>query len=362
MKGIVSLCSKFNLEAFSTEYRLVTYRVLSDGAEERIDPVSNPVSISLTGTRIIGEVSLDATRVIGEGGSADPRLMFPLQITLNPSPAGTVLVLTELTCSLHLNAPAFEQNQIGLAQTVRLMFGFSCRAVPGGSASCLIQARLPLSQALLAQLERRRQQDPVHAFSACLRLQPAVAWLEQTGNTTPDDFGEHPFKHQQFGPFSRLAYFWYPQVGDLTVQIPASVWVQQVLPGLGYDQLRVVEITLPVGDLFPAAIIGYYDTARQHFDLGNYREAIASCRDIRHAVEQHLAATQARPVSVIAAERLGLTVDAPQRGILTAAWETLRVATNEAHHLPGGPRLTEADARMCLHLTAILLEYLAQLR
>ncbi len=130
MKVIVSLCSKFNMEVFSTGYRLVIYHVLSDGAEERIDLVSNPVSISLTGTRMIGEVSLDAARVIGEGGSADPRLMFPLQITLNPSPAGTSLALTEMTCSFHLDAPAAEQNQIGLAQTVRLMSGFSCRAVP----------------------------------------------------------------------------------------------------------------------------------------------------------------------------------------------------------------------------------------
>jgi hypothetical protein len=47
VKGIVSLCSKFNMEAFSTEYRLVTYRVLSDGAEERIDPVSNPVIVAI---------------------------------------------------------------------------------------------------------------------------------------------------------------------------------------------------------------------------------------------------------------------------------------------------------------------------
>ncbi len=270
--------------------------------------------------------------------------------------------MTEVTCSLHLTAPASEQNQIGLAQTIKLMPGFTCRAVPGGPSRGQIQARLPLSQALITQLERRRQQDPEHAFSAFLRLQPTVAWLEQTGNTTPDDFGEHPFKHQQFGPFSRLAYFWYPQVGDLTVQVPASVWIHQVLPGMGYDQIRYVEIKLPTSGLFPAEILGYYDTARRHFDLGNYREAIASCRDIRNAMERHLAATQAHPVSAIAVERLGLAADAPQRGILAAAWETLRVATNEAHHVPGGPRLTEADAQMCLHLTAIVLEYLALLR
>ncbi len=169
--------------------------------------MSTPVSISLTGTRIIGEVSLDDTRVIGEGGWADPRLVLPLQITLNPSPAGASLAVTEVTYSLHLSTPASEQNQIGLSQAVKLMPGFTCRAVPGGSCRGQIQARISLSQALIAQLERRRQQEPEHIFSASLHLQPTVAWLEQTGNTAPDEFGEHPFMHQQFGPFSRLAYF-----------------------------------------------------------------------------------------------------------------------------------------------------------
>lgn len=324
--------------------------------------MSNPVSISLTGSRIIGELSLDDSRVSGEGGWAEPRLVFPLQITLNPSPAGATLAVTEVMCSLHLTSPASEQNQLGLAQAVKLMYGFTCRAVPGAPSRGQIQARIPLSQALVAQLEQRRTQDSEHTFSASLRLQPTVAWLEQTGNTTPDEYREYPFMHQQFGPFSRLAYFWYPQVGDIEMRVPASVWVQQVLPGLGYDQVRYAEIKLPTSGLFPAEILDYYDAARRHFDLGNYREAVASCRDVRNAVERHLAASQAHPVSAIAVERLGLAPDAPQRAILAAAWETLRVATNEAHHVPGGPRLTEADAAMCLHLTAVVLEYLAQLR
>ena len=240
--------------------------------------MSDHVSISLTGTRIIGEVSLDDIRVTGEGGWADPRLVLPLQIMLNPTPAGSSLAVTEVTCSLHLTTPASEQNQIGFEHTITLMRGFPCRAVPGGPSRSQIQARIPLSQTLITQLEQRHQQNPEHAFSACLRLQPTVAWLEQTGNTTPDDFGEHPFKNLQCGPFSRLAYFWYPQVSDLAVQAPASVWVQQVLPGLGYDQVRYAEIRLPTSGLFPAAILDYYDTAHRHFDLGDYREAMAICR------------------------------------------------------------------------------------
>jgi len=324
--------------------------------------VSNPVSISLTGTRIIGELSLDENRVIGEGGWADPRLVFILQLTLNPAQPGALLVITELTCSLHLASPASEQNQLSLAQTVNLLYGFNCRAVPGGPFRGQVQVRIPLNQALLTQLERQRALDPEHAFEAVLRVKPTIAWLEQTGNTTPDEYGEHPFKNQQFGPFSRLAYFWYPQVADLAMRVPASVWTQQVLPGIGYEQVRSVEIRLPTSGLLPAEILGYYDTARRHFDLGNYREAVAGCRDVRNAVERHLAAKAAHPVGAIVVERLGLAADAPQRAILAAAWETLRVATNEAHHVPGGARLTEADARLCLHLTAIVLEYLALLR
>lgn len=324
--------------------------------------MSNPVSISLTGTRIIGELSLDESRVAGEGGWADPRLVFILQLTLNPAQSGASLVVTEVTCSLHLASPASEQNQLGLAQTVNLVYGFTCRAVPGGPSRGQIQVRIPLNQAALAQLERQRALDPEHAFEATLRVQPRIAWLEQTGNTTPDELGEHPFRNQQFGPFSRLAYFWYPQVGDLSLRVAASVWIQQVLPGVGYDQVRSVEVRLPTSGLLPPEILGYYDTARRHFDLGNYREAMSSCRDVRNAVERHLAATQAHPVSAIVVERLGLAADAPQRAILAAAWEMLRIATNEAHHVPGGPRLAEADARLCLHLTAIVLEYLALVR
>jgi hypothetical protein len=222
--------------------------------------------------------------------------------------------------------------------------------------------RVPLTQAIVAHFEQRRQQHPEHAFSAYLRLAPTLAWLEQTGNLQPDDFGEHPFRNQQMGPFSRLDYFWYAQPAELRIEVPASVWVQQVLPGFGLNHQRLVEITLPETGVLPAEVIGYWDTARRHMDLGNYRESMAACRDVRNAVEQHVGATRAHPVSDMVANRLGLAPDAPQRTILRVAWEALREATNEAHHIPGGPRLTSPDARLCLHMTAVVLEYVSQMR
>lgn len=325
--------------------------------------MSNPVTISLSGSKTIGEVDLDTDQITGEGGPADPRLKLPLKIMLYTRPAGAMLALTELACSLHSKSPTFENNQIGPTMTVNLKSGFPFRGLPGTPSPMTQEVRFRLGQAVIAQFERQRLQQVDHAFYAYLRLQPTVAWLRQEGDPVLDEPGASGFPPQQKNLFTRLDYCWDAKIGDLAVQVPASVWVQQVLPGLGYDQLRLVEIALPVADgLLPTEIIGYYDAARRHFDLGNYRDAIAGCRDVRNAVERHLAATPAHRVGDVVADRLGLAVDAPQRAILNATWEALRLATNAAHHIPAGPRLMEADARMSLHLTAILLEYIAQLR
>lgn len=321
-------------------------------------------SLSLTNGRTIGEIALDSTKITGEGGLADARLVFPLQIRLHPSSSkGAMITLTELTYSLHYGWPISEHNQLGPSARINLMVGFTCRSTTNGPSNGITYVRLPVSAALITQLENQRQLQAEHAVSAHLHLQPALAWMEQTGNVMPDEYGEHPFKGEQTGPFSRLSYFWYPQAGDLAVQISASDWVQNVLPGLGYNQARFVEIALPTAaGQFPEAILDYYDTARRHLDLGNYREAVASCRDIRTTIEGHLGATRANPVGTVVADRLGFPADAPQRGLLQAAWDSLALATNTAHHLPGGPRLTGADARMCLYLTAVVLDYLTHLR
>jgi hypothetical protein len=320
-------------------------------------------SLALTNGRIIGEISLDPTKITGEGGLTNARLVFPLQIRLNPSSSkGAMIALTELTYSLHSGGPTSEQNQLGPNARINLMVGFTYRSMTYGTNG-FTYVRLPVSAALITQLENQRLSHSEHAVSVQLHLQPTLAWMEQTGSVTPDEYGEHPFKEEQTGPFSRLSYFWYPQAGDLAAQISASDWIQNVLPGLGYNQARFVEIMLPTAvGLFPEAMLGYYDTARRHLDLGNYREAIASCRDIRTTVEGHLGATRINPVGTVTADRLGLPADAPQRAFLNATWEALVIATNTAHHLPGGPRLTGADARMCLYLTAILLDYLTHLR
>jgi hypothetical protein len=55
--------------------------------------------------RTIGTLALKEREVRGEGGPHDPRIVFPLAVTIHPQPAGAMLALTELRCSLHLTTP-----------------------------------------------------------------------------------------------------------------------------------------------------------------------------------------------------------------------------------------------------------------
>ena len=96
------------------------------------------------------------------------------------------------------------------------------------------------------------------------------------------------------------------------MQIPASLWVSNVLPPLGFSSLRLIEIALPAAnELLPDALLASFDAARRDYDLGNYRECVQKCRDVRNAVEQHLRATRQHSVANVIGDRLGQLSDAP---------------------------------------------------
>jgi hypothetical protein len=315
--------------------------------------------------RRIGTITLDEQRVRGEGGAYDPHIILPLSIVMEPQPSGAMLALTELRGSLHLTSPCFPNNQIGPSATLSLLENMSCRSSIHASAPGQIEVRLPLTEPLIASLEEHRHRHPEGNFEAYLSLHATVAWIAGTGNLLPKEAGllqGHPLD-QSLGPFSLLAPLWYPRIGDLSVRIPASVWVDQVLPPMGFSSLRLVEITLPTANgLLPDGLVASFDAARSDYDLGNYRECIQKCRDVRNAMEHHLGATQQHPVADVIGDRLGLPADAPQRPFLRNVWTGFADFTNASHHLSTVQGLLRADAHVCRLLTALLLEYINQLR
>jgi hypothetical protein len=326
--------------------------------------------IRLGGSVGIGSIEVDLARTHGEGGPENPCLVLCLNVTMDPRPAEEMLTLLSLSCALYLTPPgpdgSAQTKLVGAPVIIDLANGkeqFLVRSISKLPAQ--MQARIPLSEAQVAQLERHRHAQS-GTFSAIARLSAAVAWITETGNSQHIVGREmaslkNPFP-MSFGMVSTLAHFWTVSVEDLDVRIPASLWVEKVLPGLGLNRLRLIEVMLPqVAGPLPEQIVGYFDTAKRSFDLGHYRQSMVECRDVRNAIEQALGASRTNPVGNVVESRLHLPPGSQQRELLNAAWEALYFDTNVAPHLPGGPFITYADARACLHMTAVVIEYLGQL-
>jgi len=204
--------------------------------------MSNPVDIRV-GSRYIGQVVVQDNLVTGEGGPHDPRLVFPIAFTLDPRPMKQALALLDVTCSLHLTSTASDQNQVGQSITLHLAREqMRIRTFPQTSQTQGFQLRVPLSQSLLALVESHRHQADDKAFRAYLRLAPSVGWLYEIGNSrgldgTPD--GPLAELENNLGLYSKFAQLWTTEIADLKLEVPASVWVEKVLPGLGLDRLRL---------------------------------------------------------------------------------------------------------------------------
>ncbi len=322
----------------------------------------------------VGTITLDVANVRGEGGPYDPRLVLPLTIALDPQDEPATLALTRLSCALHLREPsmAAPYNQVGPSTPV-LVDQLRDRLVastPKRLSAHQVEARLFLSPPALAQLEAHRHTDPAKVFVGALSFDGTLAWTYKTTmyytDATP---GPHRFARDEW-PFdfragaSLTAEIWTTRIEPLALRIPASTWVDNVLPGLGLDRLRLIEITLPVGGgPLPVSVVSMFDDAQRDYDAGRYRECVGKCRDVRHAVEQHLGATKAQPVADVVAAQLALPAGAAERTFLDGAWKALGDLTNSAHHIgtTGAPSYSAAATRTCLFLTATLLDYMRHL-
>ncbi|MGH2364967.1 MAG: hypothetical protein ACRDHX_09995 [Chloroflexota bacterium] len=315
-------------------------------------------------SRGIGEVRAVPNELRGEGGPIDPRLVVPLEIMMQPQELSAQLALTELRCSLHLSTNPQDHNQFGSSVVLNLTGGMPVRSLPTAAMSQRVEVRLPLTGALITEIERHRHADSEKKLRATLRMEATVAWLRYTWNSFPkrpdDQMPPAPFD-PNVGMVSELAVFWETKIDPLQLDVPASVWVEQVAPGLGLDRLRLIEIRLPSGDgPLPSQIAELFDGARREHDSGRYRECIQKCRDVRHLIEQHLDA-QGKPGSrvadVIAASNHESFGDS-QRQFLDGLWQACAALTSSSHHLDPVTTFSAADARTCLLVTAQLVEYI----
>ena len=156
-----------------------------------------------------------------------------------------------------------------------------------------------------------------------------------------------------------------PPSGTLPLAIEHTTWIERVLPGLGYDQRRLLEVSLPPPLPNHGSAASEFDKAKRAIAERRYTDCVAACRGLIGIWEQALGSTRARPVATVVAERLGWESTDLRRRFVDDLWKAANDISNVPHHPEGqtsAPQPVDArDARLLFFLVTGLSEYLGTL-
>jgi hypothetical protein len=305
----------------------------------------------------VGEVSVDPAKVHGEGGVAQPVLVVPVEIRLNARPKEQQLAV------LSLEADLAEGNQPGPAGRIGTQFrdlrtGLQVTSTEWGAPRSRVEFRFALPRPMLERLESHRHGGDGRLLLT-LSFRAVLAWVRAHNEMgQPLDNGV-PFDLRH-GMLAEVALFWSPSVGDLSLVVEQSTWVTQVLPTVGHDAIRLVEVQLPT-ELADERARAAFGRQLRHFDHRGYRESIAASRDLLHAWEKRMGATRGRPVAAVVAEARGWGEEDPRRRFLDQLWTAAKDLANAVLHEANQPAmldLSESETRTQFLLTSALSEWL----
>jgi hypothetical protein len=320
----------------------------------------NEQHITVGSNRIVGTVSVDGGAVRGEGGPIRPQLVVPVTIKMSPQAEERMMALTWINSWLTTSQPAMVQNAVAEPVQRWLLNALPARSFPNHAGDHREDLRFFLTPWQVEDLEQRRHAGPEGQFQLYLGLDVTVAAVRTHNSITPGQPVPETEYDPQFGMYSELRPFWNARVDAVWVQVEQSTWVRNVLPGLGYDRLRLVELT------FPPALPGHsnaaaqFDKARRALDERRYADCIRECRGLLNMWEKHYGATSKRRIAeVIAADRQWPVGDV-RRKLLDILWKEVGDVANAPHHPEGdvdGDIFDFRDARLLLLLTSALSEY-----
>ena len=316
-------------------------------------------SIVLGGGRIVGEVSLDGGAVHGEGGPLRPQLIVPLTIAMQNQPSDAMLAVTSVRAWLCADQTAFIQNALCAPVTESLMEGFPARSLPKGALEHTVQLRFVLTAAEIEHLEKLRHKTGADIFTFYLGLEACVAGVKTFNEMTPVVAAEKSPWEMNLGLFSQVFPFWNSRISPTWVQIEQSTWVRAVLPGLGYDRARLIEMIFPPTLPEHPSAGAQFDKARKALDQRRYGDCIQECRGLLNMWEKQFGATAKQRIAEIVANDRGWPSGDIRRDLLDTLWKEVGDIANAPHH-PEGNINAEVfdgrDARFLLLLTAALSE------
>jgi hypothetical protein len=317
----------------------------------------NPQGIMLYGTISVGSVSVNGGAVRGEGGPVRPRIVVPLNIEMSPQPDDAMIAVVSLTASLGARAHASPTQVLCQPVTRLLTNRFPAHSGPTTN-SHTEELRFFLSQAEVEEIESLRHATSADVFTLFVDLDVTVAALKSYNKSGT----EQTSWASAFGMFSEVRPFWAVQVQPLQINIEQSAWINNVLPGLGYDQVRIVELKFPppLPDHKNAA--SQFDQAKRAFDQRRYGDCIKECRGLLNMWEKQYRATKEKRIAEVIAEHRDWPEDGIRRQMLDALWKEIGDVANAPHHPEGdvdAELFDRRDARLILLLTSALSEYIS---
>ena len=313
----------------------------------------------IVGGRITaGSVEVDSTKVTGEGGPESPHLVVPITVKMRQHQPGEGQI-----AMVGLRAWLSSQQQgvpsLTLAAPIDEWFDNNMPFVSpryeqtNGMPTIL---RFRLTPAELVALENRRHTEQARPnLQLFVGMQPQVAGLNHVGEGDDRPWGET-------GLASFRAYFWNVSARSLSLEISQQTWVEKVLPGLGYDRYRLLELKFPIGLPDHSSAAQEFDRARRALDDGRYRECVVACREIINMWNKQLQANQSNQMGDVIGVARQWGEEDNRRQLVTKLWTALLEIANVAHHTanePSAQPFSLGDARMLFYQVAIMSEYLA---
>jgi hypothetical protein len=221
-----------------------------------------------------------------------------------------------------------------------------------------LQLRFALTWPELAALEGQRQFQAAHDLSLYLSIDPTVVGLQSSGELPESS----PWGHN-LGLSSFMSVFWTVQVQSLSLTISQQTWVEKVLPGLGYDRLRMLEVKLPPSLPEHGSAAAEFDKALRAWDQRRYDECVVACRGLVKIWTVVYQATAANPLGEVIGNQKSWLDDDPRRRFVSDTWNALIVIVNASHHPESSPTqpmmFNAAEARLIFMLVVSLSEYLS---
>jgi hypothetical protein len=314
-------------------------------------------SISV-GNRSVGSVWVDGGAVRSDGDALHSELVIPLTISLEHTPADATIAVTALRASLLTRHTP--DRLVTRPVSKRLTDGFPARSFPHGSADHVVELRFLIAAAELEAIEQQRHTVDADPFPLILRVEATVAGLKTFNSIEPGKPREDTPWNTGYGFFSQVMPFWQVRIEPVPVSVERSRWVREVLPGLGYDTTRLIEIEFPppLPDHPSAAL--EWDKARRAFDEQRYGDCVSECRDLVAMWQKQLGTTKTRSIATVIAEKRGWSDIDGRSSFLDSVWKALVDLVNLPHHPEGkssDQAFDAADARLTLLLTAALSAY-----